>query len=120
MARHPVTRDLVWFNHAAFFHRSSLPSDMRKLIDSTCTDCGPPHATSYGDGREISEDAVSELWTAYREEERLFDWEAGDVLVIDNMLVAHGRRPYTGPREVLAALAAPCSWKDVAVSSLDV
>ena len=33
-----------------------------------------------------------------------FDWRAGDVLLIDNVLVAHGRRAYSGSRRVLAAL----------------
>jgi hypothetical protein len=34
----------------------------------------------------------------------MFDWRAGDVLLIDNILVSHGRRPYKGSRRVLAAL----------------
>jgi alpha-ketoglutarate-dependent taurine dioxygenase len=36
-----------------------------------------------------------------------FEWRAGDVLLLDNMLVAHGRRPYSGPRKILTALAEP-------------
>ena len=33
------------------------------------------------------------------------DWRAGDLMVIDNMLLAHGRRPFTGPRRVLVAMS---------------
>ena len=33
------------------------------------------------------------------------NWYAGDLLLIDNVAVAHGRRPYTGPRRVLVAMS---------------
>jgi hypothetical protein len=33
------------------------------------------------------------------------DWVAGDVLLIDNVLVAHGRRPFEGSRRVLVAMS---------------
>ena len=33
----------------------------------------------------------------------------GDVLVLDNMLVAHGRAPFIGPRKVIVSMGDPCS-----------
>jgi len=33
-------------------------------------------------------------------------WQAGDVVLVDNFLVMHGRRPYAGARRVLASLVA--------------
>jgi hypothetical protein len=33
------------------------------------------------------------------------DWRAGDLMLIDNVLVAHGRRPFTGSRRVLVAMS---------------
>jgi alpha-ketoglutarate-dependent taurine dioxygenase len=33
-----------------------------------------------------------------------FRWERGDVLLLDNYLVAHGRNPYEGPRKILVAM----------------
>jgi hypothetical protein len=32
-------------------------------------------------------------------------WRRGDLLLIDNMLTAHGRRPCTGDRRVLVAMS---------------
>jgi alpha-ketoglutarate-dependent taurine dioxygenase len=34
-----------------------------------------------------------------------FRWQKGDLLVIDNALVMHSRRPFTGPRRILASIA---------------
>ena len=34
-----------------------------------------------------------------------FPWERGDILMLDNMLVAHGRKPFTGPRKILVGMA---------------
>jgi alpha-ketoglutarate-dependent taurine dioxygenase len=35
----------------------------------------------------------------------IFPWSAGDVLILDNMLMMHGRQPYEGERRVLVAMA---------------
>ena len=39
-----------------------------------------------------------------RAETVTFSWQRGDVLVLDHMLTAHGRRPFTGARRVLVAM----------------
>ena len=32
------------------------------------------------------------------------EWQAGDVALVDNFRVMHGRRPFVGKRRVLASL----------------
>ncbi len=49
-------------------------------------------------------DHIREL---YRQESVTFPWQEGDALLVDNVLVAHGRRPFSGPRKILVAMAEP-------------
>ena len=42
---------------------------------------------------------------AYAQVTGRFAWEQGDVLLLDNMLTAHGRRPYSGARQVVVAMS---------------
>jgi hypothetical protein len=110
IARHPITRDAVWFNHIAFWHVSSLPSTIREGLLSTLGENELPYNTYYGDGTPIEDEIVASIRAAYDAETRALPWSAGDMLMLDNMLVAHGRRPYAGPRRILAAMGD--AWSD--------
>jgi hypothetical protein len=39
-------------------------------------------------------------------------WQAGDLMLVDNIRTAHNRDPYQGPRDVLVALADPVRLAD--------
>jgi len=105
--RHPVTGERVWFNHALFFHVTSLPLEVSRSLRAAVDDADLPYNTYYGDGSPIGEPVLAELRAACEAETTAFDWENGDVLLLDNMLVAHGREPYEGLRKVRAAMADP-------------
>ncbi|CAM5721583.1 TauD/TfdA family dioxygenase OS=Streptomyces alboniger OX=132473 GN=CP975_33860 PE=4 SV=1 [Streptomyces alboniger] len=66
-----------------------------------------PSQTYYGDGEPIPDDVMDHLRACYRTASTRFDYRADDVLVIDNMLVSHGREPFTGPRRIAVAMAEP-------------
>src|SRR6476660_9800132 len=51
-----------------------------------------PNNTYYGDGAEIDLAALDELRAAYEAETVVIPWQQGDIMMLDNMLVAHGRR----------------------------
>lgn len=63
-----------------------------------------PRQTFYGDGSQIAIEDLEHLRAALRESSISFPWRAGDVMLIDNMRMAHGRRPYKGTRKVIVAL----------------
>lgn len=105
--RHPVTGEDVWFNHATFFHPSTLPPALRDGLLELFAEEDLPNCTYYGDGTPFEPEVLDELRRAYAEETVSFPWQEGDVLMLDNMLVAHARAPFSGPRKVLVGMAAP-------------
>ena len=113
VARHRVTGEWVWFNHATFFHISTLEETLREVLLSEFAVEELPFNTYYGDGGEIEAEVLEELRGAYEAERVRFGWEAGDVLLLDNMSVAHGREAYEGERKVLVGMAEPCSRREV-------
>ena len=107
VALHPETRERVWFNHAAVFHVSTLEERQRKALLKLMSETELPQNVYYGDGAPIAAEAMDAVRDAYRRETRVFEWRAGDVLLLDNMLMAHGREPFTGERRVFVTMAAP-------------
>lgn len=102
--RHPQLGVQVWFNHVAFWHISSVEPELRELFLKEFDEHELPYNTFYGDGSPIEDTVVEELRQAYRQETVSFPWQTGDVLMLDNMLVAHGRESYGGERKILAAM----------------
>ncbi len=104
-ARHPVTGDEVWFNQADRWHVSSRGSRQAEALLRALGEEGLPRHARFGDASEIPMADLEAVHAACRRSEILFDWQRGDVLVLDNMLVAHGRKPFTGERRVVVTLA---------------
>jgi len=105
--RHPVTGERTWFNHASFFHVTSLPEEVSCGLRDALPEENLPYNTYYGDGSPIGEDVLVELRACYAAETVAFDWKRGDVLVVENMLAAHAREPFTPPRRILTGMADP-------------
>ncbi|WP_442738388.1 TauD/TfdA family dioxygenase [Streptomyces pseudogriseolus] len=105
--RHPVTGESVWFNHAAFFHVTTLAPEVRDSLREMFPEEDLPTNTYYGDGAPIPDDVIAHVRDCYRAATVRFDYQEHDVLVIDNMLTAHGREPFTGPRKIAVAMAEP-------------
>jgi alpha-ketoglutarate-dependent taurine dioxygenase len=109
VAKHPQTGEEVWFNHATFFHITTLAASIREALLAEFAEQDLPYNTYYGDGTPIESEVLEELREAYGREKVMFGWEQGDVLMVDNMMVAHGRSPYVGERKVLVGMAEPFS-----------
>lgn len=104
---HPRTGESVWFNHVAFWNRWSLDEDVRDVLLDACGEDGLPFDTLLGDGTPLTREEVDSLNDAYRSATRREAYRQGDLLLVDNILNAHGREAYTGDRSVLVAMGDP-------------
>ena len=115
--KHRVTGEKIWFNQAHLLHKSVAPSTSdwlgsspaeiaeARALEPLIQDRFYYHST-HADGSEISLEDIDTIRRAVAAEMVMFDWQRGDVLLIDNKLVAHGRQPYEPPRKIFAALLA--------------
>ena len=110
-ATHPKTGDHVWFNQAHLFHCSNLSANVREDLLRNFKESDLPRNAYYGDGSPIEDSVLHHVRKVYRQETTSFAWQIGDILMLDNMLVAHGRAPYAGSRKILVGMAEPFSWK---------
>ena len=102
---HPKTREMVWFEHVAFFHISSVEPSVREMLLAELNEDDLPFNTYYGDGSPIDDSVLEEIRAAYRQVAISFSWQERDLLLIDNVLTSHGRHPYGGQRKILVAMA---------------
>lgn len=109
VATHPKTGETVWFNQAHLFHVSSLNPEVRQTLLSTIKEEDLPRNVYYGDGSPIEDSVLDEIREIYQQEAVTFPWQEGDVLMLDNMLTAHGRKPFIGFRKVVVGMAEPFS-----------
>jgi alpha-ketoglutarate-dependent taurine dioxygenase len=94
----------VWFNQAHLFHVSALEEEVREALLLTYGERDLPRNAYLADGRPIPAGDLAAITAAYDRCELVLPWENGSLLIIDNMLTAHGRAPYRGSRRVLVAM----------------
>ena len=74
------------------------------LVDLYCED-GLPFNTRFGNGDPIGADVVELINDVYEANSAREPWQAGDLMLVDNLRTAHGREPFEGSRQVLVAMA---------------
>ena len=109
VCQHPQTGEMVWFNQAHVFHPSSIESSVRATLLAEFGEENLPRNVLYGDGSPIEDAAIDEIHRIYQQEQLSFTWQKGDILLLDNMLIAHGQR-------AIFRRATGASWDDRASS----
>ncbi len=110
VVEHPITAEMLWFNTAHSYLLSSYPfvGEPRPIPRPVAA---LPYerknyggSAYYGDGSPIDAGAMYEIHNAYMAEAVAFPWQKGDILLLDNMLVAHSRNRFAGEREILLTM----------------
>ncbi|WP_167335967.1 non-ribosomal peptide synthetase [Pseudomonas parafulva] len=100
---HPLTGEESFFNQIQLYHPAFLDDDIRQqfLRDG---EAALPRQVFYGDGSELETAAIDAINAAYARCAVRFDWQQGDVVMLDNMLAAHARDPFEGERKIVVAM----------------
>lgn len=107
IAKHPRTGERVWFNQADQFHPSTNPSEIYEAIMELFGDnpFDMPHYACFADDSPIDPGMLDIIREVTGKHTVYFPWKHGDLLAVDNMLISHGRAPFSGPRKILVAMS---------------
>jgi hypothetical protein len=102
--KHPVTGAEVWFNQADQWHPAGLGDQTASELYDILEPDEFPQFVTFADGTPIPDAYIEHIQDRGLSNAVDVDWHTGDMLLIDNVLVAHGRRPFEGSRRVLVAM----------------
>ncbi|WP_395607831.1 amino acid adenylation domain-containing protein [Pseudomonas sp. B22129] len=102
--RHPVTGEKTFFNQVQLHHIFCLDPDVREDLLALFGEQRMPRHVYYGDGSPIEDEVMALVGELYEACAVRFDWHKGDVILLDNMLAAHARDPFEGPRKIVVAM----------------
>lgn len=101
---HPLTGERIWFNQANLWHVTNVDERHRAQLIQRCGIDGLPTHAFYGDGSPIEDAELDQVRNVFWDNAVIAPWRQGDFLLLDNFLVAHGRKPFEGPRKILVAM----------------
>jgi len=101
---HPTTGELLLFAQVQLHHIAFLDSEVRESLIRQYGLENLPRNVYFGDGSEIPFEWAHAIDTHYWKLSVEFAWQQGDVLLVDNMLVAHARQTFTPPRRMFVAM----------------
>lgn len=97
--QHPDSKQTIWFND---MHGHSHYLTMKLNPQSGWLN-QPTRDVQTGNYKNIREDEYEKIHAIISRHTVGVKWEKGDLLLIDNYAVLHGRKPFKGAREVSAA-----------------
>lgn len=123
---HPETGERAWLNHLLVFHASApcailrsafqreralraaalypVAAAYRRLLPALGVSVASD--VSLHDGSAIGESTIEHIRAVTSRTATVHSWQRGDLVIVDNHLVLHGRRPFSGPRQVVVGWSA--------------
>lgn len=104
---HPGTGEHCWFNQIAFLNEWTMAPEVREFLTQEFGPEGLPFNTFHADGTPLDKETVDLINEVYEQHTVREPWQRGDLMVVDNIRMAHSREPYEGEREILVGLGEP-------------
>jgi len=101
---YPETGEQLWFNHAHLFHPSNLTTHVRSSLVKEFGADNLPRNVVFADGETIPDSEILAIREVYEQQSVAFEWQKGDLLLLNNFLVTHGRQTFKGDRKILVAM----------------
>ena len=107
LRRHPETGEPLWFNHVATFLVTPQSIGLARYLLYRLVYFNPlrrPAHATFGNGAPISLGQLRAINAAIDRATVRFRWQQGDLLLLDNLTMTHGRMPFRGKRSILVAM----------------
>lgn len=103
---HNITKEKVWFNQIDQFHPCQLGDELYEAMMTIYESPEEfPMYVTLGNGEDIGEDVIKEVLKTIDNIKVAPAWQKNELLIIDNVLVSHGRSPFKGERKVVVAMS---------------
>lgn len=100
----PIIKSKIWFNQAHLFHKSNYDNKTTLLFNKVLGKNYFPRDTKFGNGKDIPLNHLKKIRRVLEKNSVNVNWKESDILIINNMLISHGRRKYTGKRKVFVVM----------------
>ena len=117
VVHHPVTGQRCFFNQIAFLNEWTIAEEIREYLVDVYGAEGLPFNTGFGTGGPLTAEIVEQINAVYVDNTVREPWQAGDLMLVDNIRTAHSREAYEGPREILVGMAEPVHVSDASPGS---
>lgn len=102
--KHPITNQEVWFNQAHLFNILSLPKQDQVALLNQYNSASLPRNSYYGNNEVIESSVIEHIQSCYDKHTLQFKWEKNDLMILDNVLMTHGRNSFAGERKIVVAM----------------
>jgi alpha-ketoglutarate-dependent taurine dioxygenase len=104
VAKHPDTKEECFFNQVQLHHIYCVDEETREGLRALFDEEDLPRNVYYGDGSPITDEEMEQIGQTFEKIAVRFQWQKGDMAMLDNILTTHARDSFEGPRQIVVAM----------------